>query len=123
MMGERLAQEAVGLSYLSGHDDWMEDLRSSAEPDRRDRRSGSPVAVLNLTPLPTDLEGGVDLLPNVFVLVSSLLARLRLLVGNVTRATTSASQGNAQHMFCYVRGRIGLPENSEGEMNPHGCDL
>ena len=24
MMGERLAQEAVGLSYLSGHDDWME---------------------------------------------------------------------------------------------------
>jgi hypothetical protein len=31
MMGERLAQEAVGLSYLSGHDDWMEDLRNSAD--------------------------------------------------------------------------------------------
>jgi hypothetical protein len=30
--------------------------------------------------MPTDLEGGVDLLLNVFVLVSSLLARLRLLV-------------------------------------------
>jgi hypothetical protein len=28
--GERLAQEAVGLSYLSRHDDWMEDLRNSA---------------------------------------------------------------------------------------------
>jgi hypothetical protein len=28
MMGERLAQEAVGLS---GHDDWMEDLRNSAD--------------------------------------------------------------------------------------------
>jgi hypothetical protein len=31
MTGERLAQEAVGLSYLSGHDDWMEDLRNSAD--------------------------------------------------------------------------------------------
>ncbi len=30
MTGERLAQEAVGLSYLSQHDDWMEDLRNSA---------------------------------------------------------------------------------------------
>jgi hypothetical protein len=28
--GERLAQEAVGLSYLSRHDDWLEDLRKSA---------------------------------------------------------------------------------------------
>jgi hypothetical protein len=26
-----LAQEAVGLSYLSRHDDWMEDLRNSAD--------------------------------------------------------------------------------------------
>ena len=33
MMGERLAQEAVGLSYLSGHDDWMENLRNSADPE------------------------------------------------------------------------------------------
>ena len=28
--GERLAQEAVGLSYLSRHDDWLEDLRNSS---------------------------------------------------------------------------------------------
>jgi hypothetical protein len=27
--GNRLAQEAVGLSYLSRHDDWLEDLRNS----------------------------------------------------------------------------------------------
>ena len=27
--GERLAQEAVGLSYLSRHDNWLEDLRNS----------------------------------------------------------------------------------------------
>ena len=90
-------------------------------PDRRDRPSGSPAAVLNRTlPLPTDLEGGVDLLPNVGVLVSSLLARLRLLVERDLRATTSAQPG---HMFSYVRGPIGLPENSEGEMNPHDCDM
>ena len=25
--GERLAQEAVGLSYVSRHDDWLEGLR------------------------------------------------------------------------------------------------
>jgi len=30
--GERLAQEAVGLSHLSRHDDWLEDLRSPAAP-------------------------------------------------------------------------------------------
>jgi hypothetical protein len=42
-----------------------------------------------MLPLPTDLEGGVDLLPNVCVLVSSLLARLRLLVERDLRATTS----------------------------------
>lgn len=30
MTGERLAQEAVGLSYLSRHDDWLEDLRNPA---------------------------------------------------------------------------------------------
>jgi hypothetical protein len=28
--GERLAQEAAGLAYLSRHEDWLEDLRSSA---------------------------------------------------------------------------------------------
>lgn len=27
--GERLAQEAVGLSYLSRHEDWLDDLRNS----------------------------------------------------------------------------------------------
>lgn len=32
--GERLAQEAVGLSYLSRHDDWLEDLRNSASIGR-----------------------------------------------------------------------------------------
>lgn len=32
--GERLAQEAVGLSYLSQHDDWLEDLRSPQAQDR-----------------------------------------------------------------------------------------
>jgi hypothetical protein len=31
IMGERLAQEAVGLSYLSGHEDQMGDLRNSAD--------------------------------------------------------------------------------------------
>lgn len=38
--GERLAQEAVGLSYLSRHDDWLEDLRNSVStrPARGQRR-------------------------------------------------------------------------------------
>ncbi|HEX6520520.1 MAG TPA: hypothetical protein VF070_11005 [Streptosporangiaceae bacterium] len=31
--GERLAQEAVGLSYLSRHGDWLEDLRIPQAPD------------------------------------------------------------------------------------------
>lgn len=30
VIGERLAQEAVGLSYLSRHEDWLVDLRNSA---------------------------------------------------------------------------------------------
>lgn len=32
--GERLAQEAVGLSYLFQHDDWLEDLRTPQAQDR-----------------------------------------------------------------------------------------
>ena len=30
--GERLAQEAVGLSHLSRHDDWLDGLREPAAP-------------------------------------------------------------------------------------------
>jgi hypothetical protein len=93
-------------------------------PDRRVRPSGSPAAVLNRTlPLPTDLEGGVDLLPNVRVLVSSLLARLRLLVERDLRATNKRSARAMRSTCSLTSGPIGLPENSEGQMNPHDCDL
>ena len=41
--GERLAQEAVGLSYLSRHDDWLEDLRNPVcTPQIPARDSGEP---------------------------------------------------------------------------------
>jgi len=39
--GERLAQEAVGLSYLSRHDDWLEDLGPDSCSRPRQPRSAT----------------------------------------------------------------------------------
>ncbi len=41
--GQRLAQEAVGLSYLSRHEDWLEDLRNSVvtNPGRHSTRGAA----------------------------------------------------------------------------------